>query len=151
MSYHAVSVSNRQAPAWATLEDIARAEGQGAYLAGFAPHPPGEAVPAQGAGRPPAKTPEPEPVEYLSIKALSSYSSISTRTLRTFLKDPVNPIPCRRIGGKILVRRGEFDSWADQFRRAANDDETGRVVDEMLRGLTGPRPLADTRRPMWGG
>jgi hypothetical protein len=81
----------------------------------------------------------------MSIKALASYSGISARTLRTLLKDPVNPIPCRRIGGKILVRRGEYDSWADQFRGAGAGDETALAVEEMLKGLTGPRPLADTR------
>ena len=102
-------------------------------------------APRPSAPVPPAKTPEPEPVEYLSIKALSSYSSISTRTLRTLLKDPINPIPCRRIGRKVLIRRGEYDSWADQFRRAANDDETGRMVDEMLRGLTRSARRTDTR------
>ena len=93
---------------------------------------------------PPAKASASDP-EYMSIKALASYSGISARTLRTLLKDPVNPIPCRRIGGKILVRRGEYDGWADQFRGAGADDETSRAVDEMLRGLTRSARLADTR------
>ena len=98
-----------------------------------------EPPPAAPAPRPsevpatPAKTPAPAPdPEYLSIKALASYSGISARTLRTLLKDQVNPIPCRRIGGKILVRRGEYDSWADQFRWANAGDETSCAVDEKI-------------------
>lgn len=96
----------------------------------------------------PAKTPAPEPAEYLSIKALASYSGISTRTLRTLLKDPTNPIPFRRIGRKLLIRRGEYDSWADQFRGPGAGDvggETSRMADEILGGLTRSARRADTR------
>jgi excisionase family DNA binding protein len=53
---------------------------------------------------------------YLSLKALSAHSGLSVRTLRDALKDSVHPLAHYRLGGKILVRRSEFDRWMAQFR-----------------------------------
>jgi excisionase family DNA binding protein len=54
---------------------------------------------------------------YLSLKALASYSGLSVRTLRTYLeKSPAEALPCYRVGGKLLVRRSEFDAWMAQYR-----------------------------------
>lgn len=58
---------------------------------------------------------------YLSLKALSTYSGLSVRSLRDAVKDPVHPLPHYRLGGKILVRRSEFDRWMAQFRREGAD------------------------------
>jgi hypothetical protein len=49
---------------------------------------------------------------FLALKALASYSGLSVRTLRTLLTAPSHPLPHYRIGGKLLVRRGEYDAWA---------------------------------------
>ena len=46
---------------------------------------------------------------YLTLRALSTYSGLSVRKLRDYLTDPVHPLPCYRLGGKVLVRRSEFD------------------------------------------
>ena len=53
---------------------------------------------------------------YLPLKALAAYCGLSVRTLRTHLTDPVHPLPSYRVGGKVFVRRSEFDRWAAQFR-----------------------------------
>ena len=56
---------------------------------------------------------------FLSLKALAAYSSLSPRTLRAFLElPPDEALPCYRPpgGGKILVRRSEFDAWMQQYR-----------------------------------
>lgn len=54
---------------------------------------------------------------YLPLRALASYSGLSTRTLRTYLdKPPAEALPCYRVGGKLLVRRSEFDAWIAQYR-----------------------------------
>ena len=68
---------------------------------------------------------------FLSLKALTSYSNLSVRTLRAFLTDPRHPLPCYRVGAKILVRRSEFDSWMRQHRHvgSANVD---RLMAEMF-------------------
>lgn len=48
---------------------------------------------------------------YVSLKALARYSGLSVRTLRPYLKHSVRPLPCYRVGGRILVRQSEFDQW----------------------------------------
>lgn len=54
---------------------------------------------------------------YLSLRALAAYSGLSRRTLRTYLERlPNEAPPCYRLGGKILVRKSEFDAWIAQFR-----------------------------------
>ena len=59
---------------------------------------------------------------FLSLRGLAAYSSLSVRTLRTCLTDPTRPLPCYRIGAKILVRRSEFDGWLLQHRRVGSAD-----------------------------
>ena len=53
---------------------------------------------------------------YMSLKTLTEYSGMSIRTLRNWISHPVRPLPHYRIGGKLLVRRSEYDSWAKGFR-----------------------------------
>jgi Helix-turn-helix domain len=72
---------------------------------------------------------------YLPLKALSGYCGMSVRKLRDFLDDPVRPLPCYRIGGKLLVRRSEFDAWIAAFRKRRSED-LDRIVAESLRDLS---------------
>ncbi len=54
---------------------------------------------------------------FLSLKALASYSGLSRRTLQKYLElPPDQALPCYRVGGKILVRRSEFDAWIEPYR-----------------------------------
>jgi hypothetical protein len=72
--------------------------------------------------------------EYLPLRTLSSYAGLSVRRLRDHLRDPVAPLPHYRIGGKVLVRRAEYDAWAARFRSTSRP-VVDRVVDHVLRGL----------------
>ncbi len=73
---------------------------------------------------------------YLGLRALAAYAGCSVRWLRDQLRDPYHPLPCYRLpGGKILVRRSEFDAWMASYRRIGNL-EVERVVADVLRGLT---------------
>src|SRR5262245_10587025 len=78
---------------------------------------------------------------YLSLRALSTYASLSVRTLRTLLDHPMNPLPHYRPGGKILVRRGEFDAWMAGFRHAGVLD-VDAIVREVLTDPHDSEPLA---------
>ena len=71
---------------------------------------------------------------FLSLKALAAYSGLSVRTLRDYLANPLRPLPCYRVGGKILVRRSEFDAWMVRHRQVGHPD-VDRIVSEALRGL----------------
>jgi hypothetical protein len=71
---------------------------------------------------------------YLPLKALAQYSGLSVRTLRSYLSRSSHPLPHFRIGGKILVKRSEYDAWAGQFRATAIDC-VDAIVAETLRGL----------------
>lgn len=71
---------------------------------------------------------------YLPLRTLSSYSGLSIRTLRGYLSHPAHPLPCYRIGGKLLVRRSEYDSWALRFRSNVAP-AVDRVVDDVMRGF----------------
>ena len=71
---------------------------------------------------------------FLPLKALATYAGLSIRTLRTHLEDPGHPLPCYRIGGKILVRRSEYDIWAARFRQVGNPD-VDRIVSDVLKDL----------------
>ncbi len=48
--------------------------------------------------------------QYLSLRDLSVRSSLSIKTLRTFLYDPEHPLPHYRMPRKILVNVEEFDT-----------------------------------------
>ena len=69
---------------------------------------------------------------YLPLRALSGYAGISVRKLREFLEDPAHPLPCYRVGGKLLVRRSEFDTWIAAFRQRGRED-LDRIVADTLR------------------
>jgi hypothetical protein len=71
---------------------------------------------------------------YMPLRALAMYAGLSVRTLRGYLAHPAHPLPCYRIGGKVLVRRSEFDAWARQFR-AAPASVVDALISDVLRGL----------------
>jgi helix-turn-helix protein len=68
---------------------------------------------------------------YLSLKALADYSGLCVRTLRDHINDPVRPLPSYRLGGKILVRRGEFDAWMVWHRHVGPIGLDG-IVDSVI-------------------
>ena len=71
---------------------------------------------------------------FLSLRALAGYSGLSTRKLRGYLDDPHHPLPCYRVGGKILVRRSEFDAWIAAYRTRRRADAR-TIADDVLRSL----------------
>jgi hypothetical protein len=72
---------------------------------------------------------------YLSLTTtLPSYAGLSERTLRSYLAHPTHPLPCYRVGGRVLVRRSEFDRWVEQFRASA-PPVVDALVRDVLKGL----------------
>lgn len=81
---------------------------------------------------------------YLSLRALAAYSSLSERMLRSFLTAADHPLPHHRVGGRVLVRRSDFDTWITVYREPATsaDDAVARLV----AGLDAPRKRPHDRR-----
>jgi excisionase family DNA binding protein len=71
---------------------------------------------------------------YLPLKALAAYSGLGVRTLREKLTCRSHPLPHYRIGGKVLVRRSEYDAWAARFH-VVPSAAVDTLVNEALRGL----------------
>ena len=71
---------------------------------------------------------------FLTLKALASYSGMSVRKLRDHLEAAIHPLPHYRVGGKILVRRSEFDAWMARHRQAHGADVAG-IVNDVLQDL----------------
>jgi len=56
----------------------------------------------------------------MTLRELSAYSRLSLRTLQRHVAGLTRwRLPHYRVGGKILVRRSEFDGWLEQWRRDA--------------------------------
>lgn len=75
---------------------------------------------------------------YLPLTALAGYAGMSVRKLREFLTDTMHPLPCYRVGGKLLVRRSEFDAWVAVYRQRGRAD-VDQVVNEVLREVRAQR------------
>ncbi len=71
---------------------------------------------------------------FMPLTALASYSGLSVRKLRDYLDDATHPLPAYRVGGKLLIRRSEFDGWIAAFRRRGRPD-VDRIVSDVLRDL----------------
>lgn len=72
---------------------------------------------------------------YLSLRDLAGVSGLSVTTLRGYLRDPVHPLPCYRVGRKTLVNWLEFQRWMTQFRgtsdlKALVDEVTSSILAE---------------------
>lgn len=79
---------------------------------------------------------------YLPLVELATYGGLSVRTLRTYLEHKTYPLPHYHIGGKLLVRKSEYDAWVARFRigellREPNemDERVAEAVKSMRGGL----------------
>ena len=74
--------------------------------------------------------------EWLSIKTLTlTYADIGERKLREFLGHPTHPLPARFVGGKWLIARSDFDTWARSFPKAG--ERIDQLVDDILEEIGG--------------
>ncbi len=76
---------------------------------------------------------------FLSIKGLAGYASLSRRTLQDLLNAPKDPLPSFRVGGKILIRKSEFDKWMTR-RRNRKAQAPAQLAAADAQGLLRARP-----------
>jgi excisionase family DNA binding protein len=73
---------------------------------------------------------------YLSLDELATYSGLSVRQLRKLLHAPSHPLPHFRVGKRVLVKRSEYDAWAQQFHQTGEAPEAAlarEILDSMKR------------------
>ena len=76
---------------------------------------------------------------FLSLKGLAGYSSLSRRTLQDLVNDPRDPLPSYRVGGKLLIRKSEFDVWIAR-RRNRKPLAAAHLAAADAQGLQAARP-----------
>jgi Helix-turn-helix domain len=69
---------------------------------------------------------------YFDLQALAGYSCCSVRWLRDRLVDRTHPLPHHRVGGKLLVKKEDFEQWISQYRQERPADELEGVVNGVL-------------------
>jgi len=75
--------------------------------------------------------------EWLDLRRLTQYAAVSERTIRCWIRLPVDPLPAARVGAKYLVRRSEFDRWLG--RHPAEPLDLGAIVEDAVQAVTGGR------------
>lgn len=72
--------------------------------------------------------------EWLDLRELTQYAAVSERTLRSWVRRAINPLPAAQVGSKILVRRSQFDAWLEHHRiRASDPVDVDGIVSGLLR------------------
>lgn len=75
--------------------------------------------------------------EWLGLRELTRYATVSDRTLRVWMHFPVDPLPAVQVRGKILVNRRIFDDWLNRHSlKPLGSVDIGDIVDGVLNGLT---------------
>jgi hypothetical protein len=76
--------------------------------------------------------------EWLDLRALVKYASVSERMLRLWIHRADDPLPAVRITGKVLVNRHRFDEWlaAHAVKPAGSVDLT-TMVDDLIKQVSG--------------
>ena len=77
--------------------------------------------------------PEQHP-EWMDLKAVQRYASVSERTVRDWIHRPQHPLPAVQVeNGKFLVKRSQFDRWLEaHLFRSTDSIDVGRIVDEVM-------------------
>lgn len=68
--------------------------------------------------------------KYLDLKTLAACTCLSVRTLREYLKDGYNPLPCHRLAGKILVYWPDFKEWIARYKTTGEVD-----IDQIVKSV----------------
>jgi len=76
-------------------------------------------------------------LQWLDLRRLQEYATVSERTLRNWIRLEVNPLPAVQIRGKFLVRKSDFDRWLEQH--AVRPVDLGGIVEEIVEAVASGR------------
>ena len=74
-----------------------------------------------------------------ALTFVTGYAGLSRRTLQDLINDTYDPLPSYRVGGKLLVRRSEFDRWMAR-RKNHKPQSAARLAAADAQGLLRARP-----------
>jgi excisionase family DNA binding protein len=78
--------------------------------------------------------------EWLGLRQVAQYASLSDRILRTWIHAPVDPLPAVRVGGKILIKKSDLDLWLERRRvKPLEAVDLDGIVKNVLQGLANGR------------
>ncbi len=72
-------------------------------------------------------------MEWLDLRALTQYASVSARTIREWIHRTNNPLPAAQVGNKLLISRTVFNGWLAGHTVQPPQSVTAIVEDVMER------------------
>ena len=72
-------------------------------------------------------------VQYIDLNELSTRTGVSPRTLRKWIRDPAQPLPAYRVGGKLLFQWCSVERWLENFRVTPIDADA--LADELANAV----------------
>ena len=72
--------------------------------------------------------------EWLDVRALTQYASVSVRTLRDWVHRPTNPLPAAQVGNKLLISRTAFDEWL-AAHTVRPSQAVSTIVDDVMQRM----------------
>ncbi len=94
---------------------------------------------------------------WLDLVGAARYVSLSRKTLLRAGRRRENPLPLRSVGGKLLIRASELDTWIEREHRRRVERPRGEIRDTVntlaaavLEGGNGPgqdKPLRSQSSP----
>lgn len=67
--------------------------------------------------------------EYLTLKDLAAYASVSRNTLKKWQECGML---IYKVGGVLRVKRSEFDAWMRQFRVGTESKDLDAIFEQVL-------------------
>ena len=68
--------------------------------------------------------------EYVDLQALSKILGLSVRTIRTYINDPLDPLPAIRLSGKLIVSVRALGDYLD--RHQVQPPNIDSIVNETI-------------------
>jgi len=72
-------------------------------------------------------------MEWLDLRALTQFASVSPRTIREWIHRTNNPLPATQVGNKLLISRTVFNDWLAGHTVQPRQSVTAIVEDVMQR------------------
>lgn len=71
---------------------------------------------------------------WFTVAELSTYSTLHQRTIRRHMASRTNPLPHHKVGGRVVIRKSEYDAWVCGGGGRAEPTMDERVDRALLKG-----------------